>query len=344
LLRTALLFLAFSGVCLAQAPAPVDPAAKLIDEIETLASAEPPLLGIDTQTEAAKILLTARPPIARRFLDSALSRTRPLLDPHTVRLLIFPAIDLLYKLAPDEAAQLISAQLLSTQSRKPTHEDGLLLSSFAGLLQTSHPELSAACTAEFQRIRKLDPPTQEEIDKPKPKAPSTEGLDLDAHVELARKQKDPLVRIEMLLSAIDDSETPPRRRAALAAEALPDTEKLPIGSDDRLLSQSMLTRRLYEAGDRPGAALAAQMLEQTFIKLFDCETAACTSFKGEGSPGDMVRLFAEYLDDNKIDPGELGLTHRSLHVRMLLIRLNRMLGGKKPSMFGALPASLPSSG
>lgn len=336
------LFISFiiTGACLAQAPVPVDPAAKLISEIEILASAEPPLLGIDTQTEAAKILLATRPAVARRFLDSALHRTRSLLDPHTVRLLMFPAVDLLYKLDPADAAQAISIHLLSIQSRKPTHEDGLLLSSFAGLLQSSHPELSAACTAEFERIRKLDPGKREEIEKPQAKEPSTEGLDPDAQVSLARKQKDPLVRIGMLMSVIDDSDTPPRRRAALAAEALPDTEKLPIGSDDRLLSQSMLTRRLYEAGDRPGAAIAAQMLEQTFVKMFDCETAACTSFKGDGSPGEMVRLFAEYLDENKIDPGDLGLTHRSLQVRMLLIDLNRILGGKKSSIFGGLTGSI----
>lgn len=324
----AVFFLLSTGVCLAQTPVPVDPAAKLIGEIETLASAEPPLLGIDTQTEAAKILLTASPDLSRRFLDSALSRTRTLLDPHTVRNLMYPAVELLHKLDPGEAAQTISAHLLSLQSRKPTIEDGHLLDSFSSLLRRSHPTLSEACKTEFERILKLDPATPEEIDRPKAKAPSTEGLDLDAQVDLARKQKDPLVRIEMLISVIDDKETTSRRRAALAAEALPDTEKLPVGSDDRLLSQSMLTRRLYEAGDRSGAANAAQMLELTFSKMFDCESAACTSFKGEGSPGEMVRLFAEYLDENHISPSDLGLTHRSLTVRMMLIELNRMLEEK----------------
>jgi hypothetical protein len=328
LLRPLSISFIFTGVCFAQAPVPVDPAARLIEEIETLASAEPPLLGIDTQTEAAKILLSARPAAARRFLDSALSRTRTLLDPHTVRLLMFPAVDLLYKLDPAEAAHLISTQLLIIQSRKPSHEDGLLLSSFAELFQTSNPELSEICRSEFERIRKLDPPQLEEIDKPKAKAPSIEGLDFDAQIDLARKQKDPLVRIEMFLSVIDENETLPRRRAALAAEVLPDTERLPIGSDDRLLSQSMLTRRLYEAGDRPAAANAAQMLEQTFTKMFDCDTAACTSFRGEGSPGEMVRLFAEYLDENHIAPADLGLTHRSLVVRMMLIDLQRLLKTK----------------
>ncbi|MBA3972613.1 MAG: hypothetical protein C0504_00175 [Candidatus Solibacter sp.] len=324
-----MLFLASSGVCLAQAPVPVDPAAKLIEEIDTIASAEPPLLGIDTQTEAAKILLTARPATARRLLDSALSRIRPLLDPLTVRSLMFPAVDLLYKLDPDEAAHTVSTHLLTIQSRKPSRDDGLLLSSFEPLFRLTHPSLATACEAESERILKLHPPTHDGIDKPKSKAPSIDGFDLDARIELARKQKDPLVRIEMLISVIDDKDTPPRRRAALAADALPDTEKLPVGSDGRLLAQSMLTRRLYEAGDRPGAALAAQMLEQTFAKMFDCDSAACTSFTGEAPPGDMVRLFAEYLDENHISPADLGLTHRSLTVRIMLIELQKLLESKK---------------
>ena len=327
--HAALVSFLFTGVCFAQAPVPVDPADRLIGEIETLASAEPPLLGIDTQTEAAKILLSARPAVARRFLDSALSRTRSLLDPHTVRNLMFPAVELLYKIDPDEAAQSISSHLLSIQARKPSLEDGLLLDSFSSILRLSHPSLADACHTEFERIRKLDPPSPEEIDKPKAKWPNTEGLNPDEFTDLARKQKDPLVRIEMLISVIDDKDTPPRRRAALAAEALAETEKLAIDDGDRLLSQSMLTRRLFEAGDLPGAANAAQMLERTFMKLYDCESAACTSFKGEGSPGEAVRLFAEYLDDNRISPSDLGLTHRSLTVRMLLIELNRMLEEKK---------------
>ena len=181
---SSLFFLLYMGVCLAQAPVPVDPAAKLIDEIETIASAEPPLLGIDTQTEAAKILIPSRPAIARRFLDSALSRTRTLLAPLTVRTLMFPAVDLLYKLDPAEAAQTVSAQLLSIQSRKPSRDDGLLISSFEPLFRHTHPGLAAACEAESERILKLHPPTHEDIDKPKAKWPKSDGLNTD---ELDRK-------------------------------------------------------------------------------------------------------------------------------------------------------------
>lgn len=328
-----LLGLILTGVCLAQTPAPIDPASKLIEEIETMAAAEPPLLGIDTQTEAAKILMNARPSDGRRFLMNALNRAGSLTDPHTIRMLLFPAVEILYRHDPAEAIQVITAHLAAIQSRKAALDDGLLLDSFSSLIEVRHPELASACKSEFERIRKLDPANQEEIDKPKAKWPGASGKNADELIELARKQKDPLVRIEMFLSVIDDKETPPRRGAALAAEVLPDTERLPVGEADRLFSQSMLTRRLYEAGDRPGASLAAQMLEQTFVKMFDCESAACTSFKGEGSPGEMVRLFAEYLDENKIDPEELGLTHRSLRVRMLLIQLNGLLGGKKSSIF-----------
>ena len=42
----------------------------------------------------------------------------------------------------------------------------------------------------------------------------------------------------------------------------------------------------------------AKMLGQTFTKMYDCDTSACTSFKSKEAPGDMVRFFAEYLDEN----------------------------------------------
>ncbi len=326
--RFVLVSLAWTGVCFGQAPVPPQERDKLIEEIETLASAEPPLLGIDTQIETAKVLLAAKRPEGRRFLDDALNRIRSLSDARSVRELLYPAVELLLKVNPDDAQMLVAAHVSGIQGRKAVREDGLLLDSFASLLEQRFPDLAATCKAEFERINKLN--TQEETleGKKGPKAPSMEGLDLDARIALARKQKEPMVRIEMLLDVMDAAETSARRRAALASEVLPETEKLPM-DEDRLVSQSMLTRRLFEAGDRPGAALAAQMLEQTFVKMYDCETAACMAVTKEGSPGEAVRMFAEYLDENGITPADLGLTHRSLRVRMLLIELKKSFEVKK---------------
>ena len=328
--RFLLASLAWIGVCLGQAPDVPQQLDKLIDEIETLASAEPPLLGIDTQIETAKVLMAAKRPSGRRFLDDALNRIRSILDPHSVRTLLFPAFELLFQQDPAEAVLIVSAQLAAIQSRRPTLDDGLLLDSFASLLEPRYTELAASCKAEFERIRKINPAPKEEIDQSKPKRPNVEGLDVDACIAVARKQKEPLVKIELFLDAMDrHDETTPGKRASLAAEVLPETEKLPMGSEDRLLAQSRLTRRLFEAGDRPGAAIGAQMLEQTFVKMYDCESAACLSFKGKDPPGEWVRFFAEYLDENHITPADLGLTHRSLRVRMLLIELKKSLEEKK---------------
>jgi len=328
--RFVLASLAWMGVCLGQAQALPQQQAKLIEEIETLASAEPPLLGIDTQIETARILIAAKRPEGRRLLDDAHGRIRSILDPHSVKALLFPAFELLFQQDPDEAVLLVSAQLAAIQSRKPTLDDAQLLDSFASVLEPRYAELAASCKAEFERIRKIDPEPKQEIDKSKPKQPNVEGLDVDACIAVARKQKEPLVKIEMFLEAMDrHEETTPGKRASLAAEILPETEKLPMGSEDRLLAQSMLTRRLFEAGDRPGAAIGAQMLEQTFVKMYDCESAACMSFKGKDPPGEWVRFFAEYLDENHITPADLGLTHRSLRVRMLLIELKKSLEEKK---------------
>ena len=334
MLRFILIVAALPGICMGQAVAPPRASApsqrteRLIEEIESLASAEPPLLGIDTQIEAAKILLPVRRKQGRRFLDDALNRIRSLRDPRTVRELLYPAVQLLLQDNPEDARLLVSAQLSMVQGRKPERESGLLLASFATLLDQRFPELAASCKAEFERINKADPDKDRLEGKRGVKPPDVDALNLDERIALARKQKESIVRIQMFMDVIDDEETPPRKKASLAAEVLPETDKLPLG-EDRLISQSMLTRRLFEAGDRPGAALAAQMLEQTFVKMYDCEASACIAVTQEGSPGEAVSLFAQYLDENGISPADLGLTHRSLQVRMMLIELKKTLEAKR---------------
>jgi len=160
--------------------------------------------------------------------------------------------------------------------------------------------------------------------------PSTEGLPLEEVVSLARRQSDP-IHIGMLLEILDDKKElalPLPYRVGIAAEALELSPKLEVG-EDRLVVQSMLTRRLYNYGDRAKAAVGAQMLAETFDRMYDCEAGACSILRAGDSPGEAVQNFADYLVEHNIDPHELGLHHRSLEARMLLIQLEEALTGKK---------------
>ncbi len=164
------------------------------------------------------------------------------------------------------------------------------------------------------------------------KRPDVKGMDAMEIVSLARKLE-PLPAIEILIDLIDDDkELPLPRRVAIAAEALELSQRLPVG-DDRLAAQAILARQLYQYGDPLKAAAAAQLLADSFAKLYDCESAACIAIKLDDPPGDVIYSFAEYLSDHDLQPADLGLNHPSLNARMLLLDLEQSLTGKRRSMF-----------
>jgi hypothetical protein len=162
-----------------------------------------------------------------------------------------------------------------------------------------------------------------------PQTPDIQGLDESEVVALARKQA-PLAAAAMLLELLDDNKplAPPARRAAIAREALELTAKIPP-CDDRLMAQSMLTRRLYQYGDRDQAAIAARMLQESFRLQYDCESAACTSIRLEETPGQPISDFADYLLEHKIRPADLGLQHVSLDARVAIADLDTLLNGSR---------------
>jgi hypothetical protein len=135
----------------------------------------------------------------------------------------------------------------------------------------------------------------------------------------------------------------PSRRIAIAREALELSSKLKP-SEDRLIVQSMLTRRLYQYGDPAAAAAAARMLQDTFTQLYNCDSAACTAIRLDSNPGEAVNDFAEYITEHKIRPADLTLTHPSLDARVLILDLSTALNGHKPKFnFFSTPARMPES-
>lgn len=250
---------------------------------------------------------------------------------------------------PEFAAQEYSI-LLSAFPSNPTPDDVRQLLQFTRDLGKLSPDLAKegftkAHAALKDRRFQADPGVRRELEaeasgappaKPEatrtsnPELPSIEGLDDLEIAALARRQP-PLVALTLFLdNLLDDEKSPPPlpRRLAYAREALEISEKLPPG-EDRLVVQSMLTRRLYHYGDPLRAAVAARMLEESFRKLYDCESAACTAIRLQGNPGEPVADFAEYLLDNNIRPADLGLRHPSLDARVLILDLDQALNGSR---------------
>lgn len=248
---------------------------------------------------------------------------------------------------PEIAAQEYSTLLASFPSN-PTPEDVRQLLQFTRDLGRLSPDLANEGLAKVRAAMKdrrfrADPavrrqleaeaagqPLQDHTAKQKdPELPSVEGLDDLEVVALARRQP-PRAAAEMLLNLLDDDKPLPPlpRRLAIAREALDLSEKLPL-DEDRLVVQSMLTRRLYHYGDPTRAAAAARMLEESFAKLYDCESNACTAIRLQGNPGEPIADFAEYLLENNIRPADLGLRHPSLDARVLILDLDRALNGSR---------------
>jgi hypothetical protein len=169
-----------------------------------------------------------------------------------------------------------------------------------------------------------------ELGEPRIQLPETRGLSSEEIVNLARRQEDPRVRVGMLVNMLDGAkDLTEQRLVTIAWEAMQDTAKMNYRSM-RLVAQSMLTRRLYQWGEPQKAAVGAQMLSETFDRMFNCDSGGCeTLANAEDSPGEIVEAFAEYLKEHKIKPEDLGLTHRSLRLYWLLLELEEGLREKK---------------
>ncbi|MGC4048157.1 MAG: hypothetical protein QM757_00365 [Paludibaculum sp.] len=233
---------------------------------------------------------------------------------------------------PEECAAEFAVIMEGFPASDASAQERRYLLEMANLIRKREPELAARARKLAETKPKSAPAaTEEDLEKKQvlgEEKPPTEGLATPELISLARKQS-PEVQVGMLLEIMDgDKDLSLPQKIALAYEALEVTPKIKAG-DERLVSQSMLARRLYDYGDRTKAAVAAQMLAESFERFYDCETAACVAFTGDSSPGEVINDFAEYLRENKIRPEELGLRHKSLEARLLILDLQQSLGIEK---------------
>jgi hypothetical protein len=180
------------------------------------------------------------------------------------------------------------------------------------------------------RLREADlrKPVEEKKEEQKDAEPDTEGMTPSEKIVLARKSK-PGIAAGLLYEAADqDDAMPAARQLSLLAEAL-DASAGMKPNDDKLVTQALIARKIFELGDRPRAALGAQILAETFQKVYDCESAACDKVRDGDTPGELIFSFAEYIDEKGISAEDLGLSHPSLRARMLVIELKTAVAGKK---------------
>lgn len=324
-------FLICAAALCAQEPSPSSrKITDLIEEIETTAASEPPVVGIDTQLRLAKLLKGPRPAVAERALREAGARILALADVPTRARLFAAWLDVQRDVNREDAEIAYRTFIAQAPRREREDLDTLSLREFANTTSSHFSPLA------LDLVRRLPEPGP--VDKPTRKHPGAsilfdaakevKGMDYEQRVSYARKLKDPTTAVTILLDAIDDGGFDGQRKATLATEALDLSAKM-VPGDDRMIAQSMLTIRLYGLGDRPRAAVGAQMLADTFEKVYDCETAACTTLQNEDSPGEVIFAFAEYLAEQRIEPGSLGLTHRSLIVRLKLLELQQWTEANK---------------
>jgi hypothetical protein len=298
------------------------PLAGAVEEIERTASSEPPVLGIDTQIRAARVLAGRDREAAERMLRASGSRIFALAHQATRTGLLKEWLAAGLVLDRDGAEMTLRAWLDGLPERGLGFEDRAPLLNLAESVKEVFPELSQAIRGRAASVPETDPERPPAVAKPGLfgfKHPIPEGSSVEETVSRARREKNPVVALDLLLMVVDEEEDA-RRRGVLLSEALDLTERVddPV---ERLLAQSMLTRRLYESGDRPRAAVGAQMLAGTFEKMYHCGAEPCDRFTGGENPGEAIHVFAEYLKEHGIAPEALGLSHPSLRVRLLLLEV-----------------------
>jgi hypothetical protein len=296
------------------------PAARLLDEIEVRAAAEPPVLGIDTQIRAAVAVAARSPEDAARLLRSAESRIAALSHLPSRTYLLSDWLTVQEPFDPEAAEFALRAFAGSLPPRPLDAGESEAMRHLAARISKRFPAF-----AEQFRNRAAAPSAKPTAQSGSTlftlKTSSLDGMRPDDVLLLARKERDPAAALDLLMH-IMDNEDDPRRRLSILNEALDLSAKVDDLAD-RLLAQSMLTRRLHDSGDTPRAAIGAHMLAESFEQMFHCDTAACDHFDGEDNPGEIIYAFAEYLREHKIPPERLGLEHPSLRVRLMLLDLGQ---------------------
>ncbi len=230
-------------------------------------------------------------------------------------------------LAGDGIGTALRAAMSETLQEQSQTERSALLRRILSTIGSIDPELFK----RYQRERKdLDLQVQPEQEPQQPQAAKDskqldiDGLSYSDALTQTRKLESLTDQIGKLIEISRREDLTSEQRTSVATEALTLTDQLPL-SGDRLVGLAMIARDFARRNDMAKAALAAQMLLESYTKACDCGGAHCKRNGEEFDCLGNVEDFAEYLDEFKVSAESVGLGNISLDARLLVLKLKALL-------------------
>lgn len=150
------------------------------------------------------------------------------------------------------------------------------------------------------------------------------GLSYSDALVRARQLKTVEARAGALIEISRREDLTPQQRDSVASEALSNVNKMPL-TGDRLVGLAMISRDFARRNEPANAALAAQMLSETYAKACDCPSMTCKHGNEDFDCMQNVEDFAEYLNEFKVSPDSMSLDNISLQARLLILKLHALL-------------------
>jgi hypothetical protein len=335
------------------------PDAVLIDRIARLAASEPVEFGIDSRLKLAQALASKYPEKAKRQLRDAEASLPGVSDAQAGNMwrtqivqalapLDFDEAERLTKsIAPDREHDYLAAAYdelyarLGKRDRVAFIHNAIAAGAFR--LKCAAKQLSELKTtapgealALFEKISNAfpDDPDRQDVEYLQERTKEMAVFDSDI-VRAAAKKAGPPAKpadeskkpdseeskhVGALIDLSRREDLSRQEQARLASEALIAVGKMKI-IEDRLLGLSMLSRDFVKRQEYSSAALAAQMLSETYTQACGCGTSTCQVDTEKFDCIDLMNGFAEYLHELNLSQESMGLQNISLEARLLIYAL-----------------------
>ena len=155
-------------------------------------------------------------------------------------------------------------------------------------------------------------------------------------LEQALKIEDPTDRAGQLIELSRREDLTPKQQGRVALDALSAANQMSL-SEERLWAFSMLSRDFAKRSDLANAALAAQMLSETYGKVCGCGGPLCEVNGNRFECVTLVNDYAEYLSELNFTQESLGLNNISLEARLLVVKLYNALNAKGATTESPVP-------
>lgn len=188
--------------------------------------------------------------------------------------------------------------------------------------------LGGALSDEFKALLDEPAPPPEKVDqKNEEEVPDLSAVPYAEALERALHIESPEIRAATLIELSRREDLTLRQQARVASEALTATGQMPPG-EIKLMAYSMLSRDFAKRQELANAALAAQMLSDTYAKVCSCGAPECDVNGEKLQCVNLINDYAEYLDELNFTQESLGLNNISLEARLLIPKLKKLAGAK----------------